>query len=86
MVDYDPKTCFMKKSIALLMAFLLVFSINGFSQTKSHKKVQSAKTEQHSKNSGKSRHKPPKAKHGKKIHKSKSKRPSQTKTGKAIRL
>jgi hypothetical protein len=76
----------MKKIIALMMTFSLVFSINGFSQDKSHQKVQSAKTEQHSSKSSKPGRRPPKAKTRKRIHKSKIKRPVDRKASKGIRL
>lgn len=71
----------MKKIVILIMAFFLFFSFNGFSQNKTHKTVQSAKTEQTRKGNTKTGHKPKKKVSRKKVHKSGPKRHSQSKAG-----
>jgi hypothetical protein len=76
----------MKKIVVLIMSIFLVFSINGFSQNKTHKTVQSAKTEQPKKGKAKNGYKPKKSKSKKRIHKPRSKRYSQKKAGNGIKL
>jgi hypothetical protein len=76
----------MKKIVILMMAIFLVFSINGFSQDKTHKTVQSAKTEQPKKGNAKTGRKPKKSAPKKKIHKSVPKRQSKKKAGSPIKL
>jgi hypothetical protein len=76
----------MKKIIVLMMAIFLVFSINGFSQDKPHKTVQSGKTEQSKKGTAKTGKQPRKSVSKKKIHKSVPKRQSKKKSGTAIKL
>lgn len=71
----------MKKIIILMLAIFLVFSFNGFSQDKTHKTVQKAKTEQSRKGNAKAGHKPKKKVSRKKVHKSGPKKHSQSKVG-----
>jgi hypothetical protein len=74
----------MKKTFALIMTVFLLFSISGFSMDKGHKSGQTAKIAQHSGRSSKAGHRPPKARAGRKIHKSKTKRPVMKSTGNKI--
>jgi hypothetical protein len=76
----------MKKFVVLLMTIFLVFSINGFSQDKTHKKVQSAKIERSKKGNTKTGRKPKKVEPKKRIHKSGLKRHNQKKAGHGITL
>jgi hypothetical protein len=76
----------MKKTVVLMITIFLVFSINCFSQDKTHKTVQSAKIEQPKKGNAKAGRKPRKSKSKKMIHKSGPKRRSQKKTGNEIKL
>jgi hypothetical protein len=76
----------MKKIVVLMMAIFLVFSFNCFSQDKTHKTVQSAKTEQPKKGNAKAGHKPKKSVPKKRSHKSRPKRHSQNKAGNGIKL
>jgi len=82
----NPKIHHMKKTIVLVMAIFLIFSINGFSQDKTHKTVQSAKAVQPKKGNAKTGHKPKKSASKKNIHKSGTKRHSQKKKGIAIKV
>lgn len=76
----------MKKIIVLMMAIFLVFSINGFSQDKTHKTVQKGKTEQPKKGNAKTGRTPRKSVSKKKVHKSGPTRHSQKKSGNAVKL
>jgi hypothetical protein len=76
----------MKKFVVLMMTIFLVFSVNGFSQDKTHKTVQSAKIEQPKKGNIKTGRKPKKVEPKKRIHKSGPKRHNQKKAGNGIKL
>ena len=76
----------MKKIVVLTMAIFLIFSINGFSQNRSHNTVLSAITEQSPKRNAKSGRKPRKSVSKKKVHKSVPKRHSQSSQGSGINL
>jgi hypothetical protein len=76
----------MKKIIVLILAIFMGFSINGVSQVKNHKSVQSAKTEQPKKGKAKGKRIPRKSVPRKRIHKSGPERYSQKKAGKPIIL
>ena len=69
-----------------MMTIFLVFSINSYSQDKTHKTVQSAKTEQPQKGNAKPGRKPKKLKSKKKVHLSVPKKHSQKKAGNKIGL
>jgi hypothetical protein len=70
-----------------MMAIFLVFSINGFSQGKPHKTVQSAKTEQPKKGTSKTGRTPRKPVVKKKVvHKPAPKRVSVKKTGHSVKV
>jgi uncharacterized protein YxeA len=76
----------MKKILILMMAAFLASSINGFSMDKNRKSGQTAKIVQHSGRSAKAGRRPPKARAGRKIHKSKTKRPFKKSIGNKILL
>ena len=69
-----------------MIAIFLIFSINGFSQDKTHKKAQSGKIEQPK--NGKSRTKPApnKSVSKKKVHKPAPKKHTVKKSGKAVKV
>ena len=77
----------MKKIIVLMMAISLIFSINGFSQDKTNKTVQSGKTEQPGRKNAKNGRQPRKSVSNKKIQKPHTvKRTSKKQTGNSIKL
>ena len=76
----------MKKIVVLMMAILLGFSINGFSQGKPHKSVQSAKTEQPKKGTSKTGRTPRKTVSRKKVHKPTAKHQAPKKTGRSVKV
>jgi hypothetical protein len=76
----------MKKFVILMMAIFLVFSINGFSQGKPHKNVQSGKTEQPKKGSGKTGRTPKKPVTKKPVHKPPPKHKAPKKSGHTVKV
>ena len=76
----------MKKIVILVIAIFLVFSINGFSQNRSHNTILSSMTEHSAKRNTKTGRKPRKSVSKKKIHKSGPKRHSHQAQGSGINL
>jgi hypothetical protein len=75
----------MKKIVVLMMAIFLGFSVNGFSQDKPHKNVQSGKIEQTKKSDTKKGRTPRKKVTKKKVHKPAPKNQGPKKTGRTIK-
>ena len=69
-----------------MMAFFLVFSINGFSQGKPHKTAQSGKIEQTNKGNSKKGRTPRKPVAKKKVHKPTAKHQAPKKAGHAVKV
>ena len=76
----------MKKIIVLMVAIFLIFSINGFSQDKTHKKVQSGKIEQPKNGKHITKRAPGKSGSKKRVHKSAPKKHIQKKSGQTVKL
>jgi hypothetical protein len=86
MAKQNSKILYYEKIVVLIMAIFLIFSMNSFSQDKSHKTGQSIKTEQPKKGYTKKGHKPKKSGSKKIVHKSKPKRSGKKSTGNQIKL
>ena len=76
----------MKKFFVFLIAVLLVFSINGYSQDKTKRTPQSSKIEQARKGNVKAGIKPKKSKSKRKMQRPKLKPRSHKKTGNELKL
>jgi hypothetical protein len=76
----------MKKILVLMISIFLIFSINGFSQDKHHKKAQSGKIEQPKNGKHRTKPAPGKSVSKKTVHKPTPKGHGPKKSGKAVKV